>query len=239
MALIGKISQLWRYPVKSMLGEQCQALRVDMRGVEGDRLYAVRNSDGKFGSGKNTKRFQKIDGLFGFEARYRENVPYIRFPSGKVLGGDNPAVHRLLSEMLRQDVTLEREAEVSHLDAGPLHLITSASLRWLSSKSSVADIDARRFRPNLVLEVGGSTLADLAWIGTRLRIGDEVELLVSASTERCNMVTFAQSELPTEPNILRNLAQQTDLKFGIYASVLIPGTVRVNDSVVVGNAEES
>jgi uncharacterized protein len=57
--VMGRISQFWRYPVKSMLGERRQSLTVEQRGVQGDRLYAVRDADGKFGSGKNTRRFRK------------------------------------------------------------------------------------------------------------------------------------------------------------------------------------
>jgi uncharacterized protein len=54
-----RIAELWRYPVKSMRGEQVEALTIDSRGVKGDRLFAVTDVDGKFGSGKNTRRFRK------------------------------------------------------------------------------------------------------------------------------------------------------------------------------------
>lgn len=50
----GTITQLWRYPVKSMLGERCAHVDIDERGVQGDRRFAVRTSEGKFGSGKTT-----------------------------------------------------------------------------------------------------------------------------------------------------------------------------------------
>jgi uncharacterized protein len=56
--ILGSIERLWRYPVKSMLGEQCDTLAINHRGVEGDRLFAIQNLQGKFGSGKNTRRFR-------------------------------------------------------------------------------------------------------------------------------------------------------------------------------------
>ena len=82
-----KIDKLWRYPVKSLLGESCQRytavkqgyrfaykttvpaltafrgqeVTVDRRGVVGDRWFAIRDRNGKFGSAKNTRRFRKID----------------------------------------------------------------------------------------------------------------------------------------------------------------------------------
>ena len=70
MPLPATVAALWRYPVKSMLGERCQSLALTARGVEGDRLYAIRDADGKFGSGKSTRRFRRIDGLFAFHAVY-------------------------------------------------------------------------------------------------------------------------------------------------------------------------
>ena len=56
--MVGTVSRLWRYPVKSMLGEECRELAVEARGVAGDRLYALRDAEGKLGSGKNTRRFR-------------------------------------------------------------------------------------------------------------------------------------------------------------------------------------
>ena len=59
--LVGTVRELWRYPVKSMRGERCEHLEIDHRGAIGDRLYAVRDEAGKFGSGKTTRRFRRID----------------------------------------------------------------------------------------------------------------------------------------------------------------------------------
>lgn len=227
------VSELWRYPIKSMLGERCDALRLDARGVEGDRLFAVRDAEGKVGSGKNTRRFRKIDGLFRFQASYRGRVPHILLPSGETVSGDAPAIHQILSEALGQPVVLAREAEVSHLDAGPVHLLTSASLALLRSALPAAGVDARRFRPNLVIELQSAEPIEQTWIGRRLQVGKEVELLVSTATERCGMVAFAQSELTEEPAVLRYIAQQAQQKFGVYAQVVVPGVVRLDDPVVL------
>jgi hypothetical protein len=53
---MGVVTALWRYPVKSMRGERLAEGEFGERGLDGDRLYAVRDPDGKFGSGKNTRR---------------------------------------------------------------------------------------------------------------------------------------------------------------------------------------
>ena len=233
MQYVGTISQLWRYPVKSMLGERCTALRLNARGIDGDRLFALKDRDGKFGSGKTTRRFRKIDGLLQFRASYEGSVPLVQFPTGQLMRGDDPAIDAALSGALGQTVTLAREADVSHLDAGPVHLLTSAALEWLRVFLPAAGIDVRRFRPNLVVTVAEAGMVEQTWLGKRLRAGSEVELEVSAATERCGMVTMAQEELSDEPRVLREIAQHAKLKFGIYANVIVPGIVRVNDRIGV------
>jgi uncharacterized protein YcbX len=59
-----KVLEIRRYPIKSLLGEQPPAAEVDQRGLTGDRLWAVRDTEGKLGSGKNTRRFRRMPGLF-------------------------------------------------------------------------------------------------------------------------------------------------------------------------------
>src|SRR5438552_4059320 len=95
---IGLVSKLWRYPVKSMLGEECHHVELDVRGLSGDRLFAIRDVNGKFGSGKNTRRFRDIDGLFAFHASYSADWPDITFPDGRRMRGDDPQIHDALSE---------------------------------------------------------------------------------------------------------------------------------------------
>ena len=223
------VKQLWRYPVKSMLGEACASLRVDARGVEGDRLYAVRDAEGKLGSGKNTRRLHRIDGLFGFRAASVDGIPSVRFPDGRTMPASDPGIHAALSAALGQAVTLARESGVPHFDSGPIHILTTASLAWL--KQAMPDVlaDERRFRPNLLLAAEGSEPLELRWPGRTLLIGDGLKLRITDPTERCRMVTLVQSDLPEDVRILREISQRLDAQFGVYAEVLTPGELRVGD----------
>lgn len=214
-------------------------LRLESRGVEGDRLFAVRDSVGKLGSGKNTRRFRQIDGLLGFQASCSDDIAVVRFPSGKVLSGDSPSIHDALSSALGQSLVLAKEADIPHLDAGPVHLITTSSLEWLRAALPDAGIDARRFRPNIVVEWPEVGCVEQNWIGRKLRVGDDVCLRVTARTERCGMVALAQGMLPRRPSVLKHIAQFSSLKFGVYAQVEVPGTVRVSDKVLVDGSTES
>ncbi|WP_260460185.1 MOSC domain-containing protein [Streptomyces sp. WAC04114] len=71
---LGTIGRIWRYPIKSTGGESLDEAAVDARGLVGDRLYAVRDAEGKFGSGKNTRRFQRMPGLLQLRSRYPGGV---------------------------------------------------------------------------------------------------------------------------------------------------------------------
>ena len=230
---LGTVAELWRYPVKSMRGERCESLLFETRGVTGDRQFAIRDAAGKFGSGKNTRRFRKIDGLLEFTTRYSGNVPEIRFPSGEVVRGDSPSIDGALSEALGQPVVLSSEADVSHLDAAPVHLVTSASMEWLQTALPGTTIRSSRFRPNIVIQCAGVGPVEQAWIGRQLRLGSDVRLVVTAQTERCGMVAATQGELPLEPAVLRHITQCADLMFGVYARVSVSGIVRMTDAVVL------
>lgn len=230
----GVVTRLWRYPVKSMRGEECERLDVDQRGAAGDRVYAVRDASGKFGSGKTTRRFRRIDGLLGFRAAYRDRVPSVVFPDGRVLLGDDPAIHGALSEALGQPVTLVREAGIPHLDAGPLHLLTTASLAWLRSVLPLGRIDERRFRPNMLIDVPGETQVERGWLGKTLRIGAEVTMRVRELTERCVMVDLAQGDLPVDERVLQAITSAGKRCFGAYAEVLESGTIARGDLLTVG-----
>ena len=213
----GVVARLWRYPVKSMLGEPCEYLDVDPRGVAGDRLFAIRDAGGKFWGGKSTRRFRRIDGIFAFHAVYEGGVPAILFPDGRTMRGDHPEIHTALSHTLGQPVTLAREANIPHWDAGPAHLLTTAALAWLWAALPDVPADERRFRPDLVIDVPGATQVERGWLGKTLSVGSAVRLRVSAATERCGMVAFAQKGLPDDARILRCITQEAALHFGVYA----------------------
>jgi uncharacterized protein YcbX len=107
-----QISEVWRYPVKSMLGERRESAHVAATGVVGDRAYAVIDrSDGKVASAKNPRKWRA---LLGCRAEFvEEPVPgdppppvRITLPDGIVVTSDDPKVHEVLSRFVGRDVTL-------------------------------------------------------------------------------------------------------------------------------------
>src|SRR5690349_16511548 len=101
-----RVVSLWRYPVKSMMGEELNAADITERGVLGDRAYAlVDPSDGKVASAKHPRKWPK---LFDFRAAYvssprpGEQLPPVRLtlPDGTIVSTEQDGVSRVLSEVL-------------------------------------------------------------------------------------------------------------------------------------------
>ncbi|MEU5130291.1 MOSC N-terminal beta barrel domain-containing protein [Streptomyces mobaraensis] len=67
---LGTVERIRRYPLKSTGGERLERADIEARGLAGDRLYAVRDAEGRFGSGKNTRRFHRMPGLPRLRSRY-------------------------------------------------------------------------------------------------------------------------------------------------------------------------
>lgn len=228
--MLSTVVELWRYPVKSLLGEQLQEVQVEERGVVGDRLYAVTDRNGKLGSGKTSRRFRRLDGLFDLRARDGGERPIVTLPDGRELSVGDAELDAFLSERYRDELRVLREDGVPHHDAAPLHLLTTSSLRWLENSLPASRIDVRRFRPNVLLEAAGAVLVEDAWVGRRFALGSAV-IRVVERTERCVMTTSAQSELPKDPNVLRAVTELNDVCLGIYATVEQPGLIRIGDAL--------
>ncbi len=231
-AVIGTVAAVWRYPVKSLRGEALDdSVPIGARGFSGDRRFALRDRHGQLGSGKTTRRFRRIDGLLGFAARYDGERVLLRFPDGREIAGDDPGLDAALAAALGVEVTLVEAGRVWHMDAAPVHLVTTASLRWLQAALPESAVDPRRFRPNLILDVAGTGLVEREWIGRVLQIGRELRLKIGWETERCVMITLPQAELGADAALSRHLAQVNGHCFGVYADVAVPGSVQAGAAV--------
>lgn len=224
---LGRVAELHRYPVKSLTGERLEQVHVDGRGVVGDRLWSVRDPDGKFGSGKSTRRFRRMDGLLDLRARYDDDVPVLTFPGGREVRGDDPAVHAALSDHVGRPVTLAREGDVSHFDEGPLHLVSSAAMAAVPG----GPVDARRLRPNVVVDTGDAAgFLDDDWADRRIAIGDVV-LDVLYAMPRCVMLDLPTADLPEHHGLLQTVHAVNDGNLGVVADVASAGRIAVGDPV--------
>ncbi|MGE7384780.1 MOSC domain-containing protein [Streptomyces sp. NPDC004126] len=238
--VLGTVERIWRYPVKSTGGELLFEAEADARGLVGDRLYAVRDADGKLGSGKNTRRFRRMPGLLRLRSRYPDGVvagvPELLDADGVPAPDATACVRRHLG---RDDVEVAREEAVSHFDQLPLSVLTTATLDWVRAAVPGVPVDERRFRPNLLVRTPPGTLpfVEDLWFGSTARIGGgSLRVRFERSSERCAMVNEAQQELPHSPLVLRAVARGHDMRLDALATVAGPGRVRVGDPVRVERA---
>jgi uncharacterized protein YcbX len=114
---VGAVLTLWRFPVKSMLGEELDAVDLSEGGIIGDRAFAVRDTEtGKVASAKHPKLWP---GLFACRAafveppRAGEELPAVRIElaDGTTVMSDDPDVDAVLSRFFGRDVELARAAQ--------------------------------------------------------------------------------------------------------------------------------
>ena len=109
----GSVVSIWRYPVKSMMGEELNATEITPRGLVGDRAYAlIDSSDGKVATAKNPRKWPC---LFDFRASFVEparvaaKLPPVRIalPDGTTVSSDQGDLNQILSKALNREVTLD------------------------------------------------------------------------------------------------------------------------------------
>ncbi|MCR6032574.1 MOSC domain-containing protein [Nocardioides sp. zg-579] len=215
-----RVVEVRRYPVKSLRGESLERADVEARGVVGDRWWALREPDGKLGSGKSTRRFRKMAGLLELAATYDGDVPVVTLPDGSTWRAPDPALDEALTAYVGRPVALRQESDVEHHDEGPLHLVTTATLDRLGA-------DGALLRANLVVDVPGiQPFAEDLWAGRELRFEDGPVLVVREPMPRCVMVGSA---------VLHEATRLNDGSAGVVVDVVSGGPVAIGQHVVLGD----
>jgi uncharacterized protein len=225
------LHEIRRYPVKAMGGESLAAVRIDSRGLTGDRAYAVVDGDGKLATGKHSRRFRRRDEIFEFAARTVAGGIRVTGRDGE-WSAPSAEVDRMLSDAMGDAVRLLPEAGTPYFDAGQVSLVSTASLEWCRVHLGV-DADRRRIRPNLVVD-SDDPFVEESWSG-EISIGD-VLLCPVERIERCRMIDVAQEGLPQEGRWLKSLTAAREMCLGVYLDVARSGTVAAGDEVLVRGA---
>ncbi|XUL93693.1 MOSC domain-containing protein [Streptomyces galilaeus] len=280
---MGTVAALYRYPVKSMVGEAVIGVAVTERGLSGDRGYAVLDGTGAVGSAKHPRKWGE---LLRCRSRLDDSgVVRVVLPDGTSLPVEDPDLDGELTKLLGRQVFLSavvpedsrleravpayeggvpdsvresatvdvtgesittgRVAPGTFFDFGRVHLVTTAALDRMRAVHPAGDFDARRFRPNLVVDtLGGPGFPEDAWVGSCLRVGEAL-FRVLVPTPRCVVPTLGHDELPPDPGIMRAVAREHRVPvfdlgrlscLGVYLDVVEAGTVRVGDPISLQNA---
>jgi uncharacterized protein len=250
-----RVAQLWRYPVKSLLGERLPSLSLVGDGVDGDRLWGILDrGDGRILTARREPRL-----LFAASRLAADDVPLITLPGGRVLTGPGPATDDALSAWLGKPVALvsatEREASRAEyfadatddssraiewtmpkdrfVDAYPVLVMSTAGLRGGAAAYAAGAWDVRRFRPNVLIELEGEGWLEDAWAERGLRVGT-ARLIPRRRCIRCTMVNRAQPGLDKDVNIYKTLNRIHGGDAGMWTEVALPGSVSEGDVVEIG-----
>jgi hypothetical protein len=257
MSIIGKVDSLWRYPVKSMRGEELEELFAGFPGIYGDRVFAFRSSANHKGFPYLTARDQRR--LLQYRPRFRfpdkaarpinlieaesknanslsadlaELVVDVETPDGETLAIDDPA----LVEMLRANIDQKHEVTLMQsqramTDCRPISIFSLQSAQQLAEETGT-QVDKRRFRANVYVDLTASKgFAENELVGRSVRIGPKVTIAILERDARCVMITLDPDTGEQAPAILKKVAQAHDGMAGVYGAVLVEGMLHKGDSV--------
>ena len=237
------VAELWRYPVKSMQGEQVTAADVTPAGLAGDRHWGL--LDRATGLTLTARRVPEL--LFGRATLTADGDVRVELPDGTDAADD-----AALSDWLGRDVTLRRAgADVAGTFEIAVDAEDESGSEWItwtgptgtfhdSGRTRVSLVgaatlgrwDRRRFRANIVLAGTGPGEED-AFVGSTVTVGT-VTLEAVKQIDRCVMTTRPQpGGIDRDLDVLRTIARQRGNNLGVATLVVAPGRVAVGDAVTV------
>ena len=259
MSIIGKVDSLWRYPVKSMRGEELDEAFASYSGIYGDRIFAFRSSANHTGFPYFTAREQRK--LLQYRPRFRypdkaarpinlidaetrnanplvadlaELVVDVETPDGKTLAINDPA----LIEMLRSNVDQKHQVTLMQsqramTDCRPVSVFSLQSARQLAEETGTS-VDKRRFRANVYVDLTSANgFAENELVGRSIKIGPKVVISILERDSRCVVITLDPDTAEQSPAILKKVAQAHDGMAGVYGAVMVEGMLHKGDSVEV------
>lgn len=250
-----RLVEIVRYPVKSLQGEGVPSAEIEPDGLRGDRRWGIR--DETTARILTARRSPQL--LYASAALAPDGAPVITLPTGGTCRGPGAATDAALSKWLGRPVRLvsalgapgaraEYFADATDdasptvewtmpagrfVDALPLLVLTTASLRAAAAQHPGGDWQVPRFRPNLVVDVDGDGWVEDTWCGAAtVRIG-AAALRPQEPCMRCTMITRPQPGLGEDRDIFRTLARTHGGHLGAWTAVATGGNIAVGDAVRV------
>jgi uncharacterized protein len=233
---LGRISAIFRYPVKSMAGELLDVAKLGWHGIEGDRRLAFRRLNDK--SGFPWLTASKLPELilykpFGLDSNAAEPLPtHVRTPDGND--------YELRSNELREDVSRRFGSDVELMnlkhgvfDEAHISVINLSTVQCIERESG-RELDLRRFRPNVVIETtSGEPFAEDKWVGHTLVFGDEAAVKITMRDERCVMVNLDPDTAEKDSEVMKTVVRLNENYAGGYCTVIRVGELRVGQVVTL------
>jgi uncharacterized protein YcbX len=206
------VQEIWRYPAKSMGGEQLRSARLTALGIDGDRTVQVRNSLGRVVTSRTSPEL----------LRFRVRLDSAGNPLIDDVPWTDPAISAAVEKAAGAGSRLVRDEGISRFDVLPLLVATDGAIAAFGR-------DGRRLRPNIVIG-GVNGLEEREWQGGRLVIGDVV-IGIEDLRMRCIMTTFDPDTIAHDPNVLRDIVKWFGGKLALNCEVLNGGDIHVDQAV--------
>ena len=233
-----RVSEIWRYPIKSVGGERVSVATVTELGVLGDRGWGI--FDVETETVLTARRSPEL--LFASAELTGADVA-ITLPDATRITSEDPDCNDRLCAWLGRSVELRAAGEeggtyevpldfehdenwVSWQGPGGAWHDSKASRVSLVSRDSMRDWDQRRFRSNIILDGAGED--DL--VGTHVNLGT-TELAVMKGIDRCVIVTRPQPGIDRDLDVLRTINAERDTLLSIGALVVNEGTISEGDII--------
>jgi len=207
-----KVTEIWRYPVKTMAGEKLQFARLGPLGIEGDRVVHVEDAQGQVITSRSHPRFLGHKGTLGVDG---EPLVDGRPWNSPEVGAEVVAIAGPRAKLVRHD-------GVERFDVLPLLVATDGAIAAFGH-------DHRRLRPNLVIG-GVEGLAEREWPGGCLRIG-KVLIGVQDLRRRCIMTAYDPDTQVRDKDITRDIYRRFGGKLALNCFVIESGELTVGDEV--------
>ena len=242
---IGHVEAIFRYPVKSMGGEQLELADLGWHGLEGDRRLAFRRAADR--SGFPWLTASTLPELILFAPVRRgpvvgEDLPtHVRTPEGEELA--------VFGQELSTEVSRRHGSPVEMMylnrgifDEASISVITSATVGEIGRLAAQRP-DVRRFRPNiLIASVRLVPFEEDEWVGGVLSFGETNETAaigIINRDERCAMVNLDPGSARPAPEMMKAIVQVRDNKAGVYGTVTQRGPLAVGQFVFFEPAAEA
>ena len=207
-----KVTEIWRYSVKTMAGEKLQWVRIGPIGIEGDRVVHVEDAHGRVITSRSHPRFLGHKGSLGSDGEpLVDGQPW-----------NSPEVAAEVVEIVGPGAKLVRYDGIERFDVLPLLVATDGAIAAFGH-------DHRRLRPNIVIG-GVEGLAEREWPGGCLRIG-KVLIGVQDLRLRCIMTSYDPDTLVQDKEITRGIYRRFEGKLALNCFVIEGGEIAVDDEV--------
>jgi hypothetical protein len=207
-----QVAEIWRYPVKSLRGEQLPETELLASGIPGDRLVHVRAANGRVITSRTHPDLLGLAGALG-----PDGVPLV-----DGLAWNDPRSLRAIRAATWTGASLVRHEGLDRFDVLPISLATDGAVAALGVDRPAAAAQHRRRR---------SAGACRARMARPPAAGGPALLEIVKLRSRCVMTTFDPDTLEQDPAVLRRIVDQFDGKTALDCAVLEPGPIAVGDAV--------